>query len=372
MMRTTLRAGLFLSVLLVLGACDDERGTTMTDGGTTLPMDGGGTTPGMDAGTTPGTDAGVSPGTDAGTTVLPSGPVDPACVDGQYSETLPNLSTPIDGIPFTDLGSYVDNVLAARYPFGGSLVSGGRLNRDYGDDCDRIFGGGAASADAALQRLETIVHECGHFYDLDLARSFTDAAYVIQDGYILYGDRGDTTERNGDTFARSLLNTDSYSALRPPCGGSAGRGCDSYADIYLSGSPTDGTFDSGDQGFNLLHEETVQYVNGLATAYAISDTMNPLQRTSARDGILTFLWYTERYLKMARESYPSAYSRITGDAAWRELILTVWGRAWLYLEATKDIATLSIEGDQIEALVMAPELLAEIQRVRELHGCAAR
>ena len=44
---------------------------------------------------------------------------------------------------------------------------------------------------------------------------------------------------------------------------------DNYANVYLDGDPDDDEFDGGDQGFNSLLEETLQYVNSLATGYAI-------------------------------------------------------------------------------------------------------
>ena len=72
---------------------------------------------------------------------------------------------------------------------------------------------------------------------------------------------------------------------------------------------------------------------------------------------------------MARLEYPGAYTRLSGDACWREAILTLWGRAWLYLEATEGLNGLTINGPAIEALVMDAELLGEIERIREAHGC---
>ena len=39
------------------------------------------------------------------------------------------------------------------------------------------------------------------------------------------------------------------------------------------------------------------------------------------------------------------------------------------LEATEEIAQLTINGGEIEPLVLDPNLLAEIEAVREAHGC---
>lgn len=343
---------LLLSALL-LTACGDDDRRPVDGGGDVARVDGGG----IDSG---GLDSG---GVDSGRRPAPY--VDPECTDGMYSEPLPDIDADISDLSFTgDVGAYVDAVLARRYPAGALAVTGGRMNRDFGMDCDVLFAGSPSSAADVMSRLNTIVHECGHLHDLGLSMGTTNI-YVLTSERRLTCERGDSDARGGDTFARSRITGDEYSALRPPCDGTSTPGCDSYADVYLDGNPDDGTFEGGDQGFNLLFEETVQYVNSLATEWAIVDQMAPGRRTSARDGILTFLWYVERYLRMARLEYPEAYTRIT-DSCWRDAILTVWGRAWFYLEQTDGIAALAIDNDALFALVTAPELLEEIDRLRDL------
>src|SRR5690606_17662807 len=111
---------------------------------------------------------------------------------------------------------------------------------------------------------------------------------------------------------------------------------------YLDGNATDGTFESGDQGYNLLLEEAAQYVNSLATALAFEDQYER-QRVSERDGILTFLWYIERYLAMARAEYPEAYALLSEDPCWRQATLTVWDRGWFYLAATAGNESLGLD-----------------------------
>ena len=317
-------------------------------------------------------DGGPGGGADGGGTVSAdasqpmSGYVDPSCVDGMYSEGLPDPNVDISDISYSgDIGAYVDSVLTRRYPVGAELVVGGRTNTNFGQDCDVLFAGSPSTAEDLMGRINTIVHECGHLYDFTLSSGATSGYYVTSN-LTLSCDRGDTTARGGDTFARSRITGDSYSALRPPCP-SAGD-CDSYAPVYLDGNPDDQEFEGGDQGFSLLFEEAVQYVNSLATERAFVDQMPANQRTSARDGILTFLWWTERYLRMARLEYPDAYQRIT-DPCWRDAILTLWGRAWLYLEATDGMTPLGIDDAAILELVSDPDLLGEIERLRELEGC---
>jgi len=336
-------------------------------GGDPPPFDPDGGAPGGDAAMPTG-DGGPLPGSDAGPPPPPSGYVDPMCTDGQYAEAPPDRGASLDGISFSgDVPAFVDAALAARYPFGLDLVRGGRMETRFGD-CSVLFAGSPASDDDLYRRLDTIVHECGHIYDGFLSRPPTNA-YVISDAPLRFDcSRGDTTERSGDTFARSRIRGDAYQPLRAPCAG-GGRGCDFYADTYLDGDPDDGTFQGGDQGFNMLLEEAVQYVNSLVTAYAFADRMSAGTSTSARDGILTLLWYVERYLHLARTDYPSAYAAISGDACWRDAILTVWGRAWLYLELTREVPGLGIDDDAIEALVADATLLDEIERIRTASGC---
>jgi hypothetical protein len=137
--------------------------------------------------------------------------------------------------------------------------------------------------------------------------------------------------------------------------------------IRLDGDPTDSKFDSGDQGYDMLQEETLQYIHSLASGYTFNDFYTG--SASERDGILTFLWYTTRYLRMARIDYPQTYTLLSEDSCWRELILSAWGRAWLYLDVTDGLGQLGIDDNALEALVREPVLLEEIERLRALQGC---
>ena len=304
-----------------------------------------------------------------GVTGVASPLVDPNCVDGQWSEQLPltaaNLSPAINSYSANTATEFILQALSIRYPTGQWIVEGGLQSDAFGGtNCIDAFLGNKSSAGAVIGQLSTIVHECGHFFDLDQG-GFFDSAYMLTPTMVNTCS-GASYQGSDATFARSLIKNDEYNALRPPCGGSFVPGCDSYADIYLNGDPNDSNFDSGDQAFNMLHEETTQYVNSIATGYAFSDQYQ--FTVSERDGILTFLWYTCRYLRMARLQYPGSYSVLTQSPCWREAILRVWGRAWLFLEATKDMQNLGISDDEIETL-LTEELLQEIQLVRDAHGC---
>ena len=304
---------------------------------------------------------------DSGERVEPAAEVDPECVDGQYDEPLPSPEADLDGLLAAyepgDVKAWIASVLDARYPIGAYLVRGGLMHTDIGD-CVDIFLAPNDDPDAIIAQLSTLVHECGHFLDLGES-TFTEATDVFNDEIRFACAEGDTTDRGGRTFARSRINGDAFAALRPACRG--GFDCDSYGGVYLDGDPDDEQFQGGDQGFSSLLEETVQYVNSLATGYAFADRFGG--SVSERDGILTFLWYLGRYLKLAREDYPDAYELLTGDTCWREAILTTWGRAFRYLELTAGDDRLGIDDDAILALVRDPRILGEIQRVRDAQGC---
>ena len=334
-----------------------------------------GIAPEADGGTPPD---GSPPGEDGGSTspdasTMPTSPlVDPQCTDGMYSEPLPSSSADISDLVASYSPSRLDEfvlaVLERRYGTGHHLVQGALAS----GASIATFVNDTSSAQGVLRSLSTVVHECGHTYD-HVQSTFGDDAYVITPALTFSCAQGDATNRGGRTFARSLIRDDEYQALRPPCGGGGGWGCDVYADLYLEGDPNNATFEQGDQGFNVLFEEVVQYVNSLATALAFTNELAGRVSVSERDGILTFLWYLLRYLRLARLEHPSAYEHlVSGDGGcWREAILTVWGRAWLYLDATAGMSHLGIDDGALLSLVMDRDLLSEIQRLREAEGCPA-
>ena len=337
------------------------------------------TTPTTDTSTGAGSsDAGAAARSDAqGPTPVdppvstPESVVAAGCVDGQYSELMPtpevSIDTEIAGYNASNYLQFIDAVLAKRYPIGQHIIENALLDQSMGH-CVDAFLSQKNTADQVIGSMSTLVHECGHFLDISVGGFFSDA-YVITESLTMTCSGGSTPSNGGGkTFSRSLIKGDEYASLWTPCAsfGSGGQ-CDSYAAIYLNGDPTDGNFDSGDQGFGSLLEETVQYVNSLATGYAFNDYYS--WSTSERDGILTFLWYLQRYLRMARLDYPETYAHLTGDACWREAILTTWGRAWLFLNQTEGLTQLGINDAMLEGLALDAALNEEIQRVRDAHGC---
>ncbi len=313
-----------------------------------------------------GTTGSTGSGTGDGETPPPN-TEQPGCAQDEYTETLPTTAS-LSDLTFSSAkaNDYLLEALERRYPLGKALVEGGlssSLAASQGNCIDRFLRD-TSSSNAVLRQAATIVHECGHFYDLGEA-SGNDAAYVIRPDLSFTCKSGDTTTRGGKTFARSLIKQDAHYAKRKACASGAAPGCDMYAPIYLDGSATDSKFDSGDQGYSSVLEEATQYVNSLATALAFKDQYSGIKVTE-RDGILTFLWYIERYLALARAEYPDAYALLSEDECWRQATLSVWDRGWFYLRATEGMANLGIDDADIEALVTDPELVAEIDNLRKL------
>lgn len=347
-----------VTVAVGVAACDEPGGRGgQLAGDATISVTDTATSDATTTTTTSNPDTSTDLDTSAGEPIL----VDPRCFDGQYDEVIPDDAADISGLiaGYSQAGfhDFVDDVLGARYPTGQYLVREGvARGADFGN-CIDIFARNTSTAEGVIDDLSTVVHECGHLADF-YSGGFSTSTYLITT--TLYFECPNAAARAGKTFARSLLNGDEFAALLPN---------DFYRDTYLDGDPTDGTFDGGDQGYDSVLEEATQYVNSLVVDWVFSDQRSSFGSVSARDGILTFLWYIQRYLRMARLEYPSAYQLITGNACWREATLTVWGRAWLYLDLTAGDPGLGINDGAIEPLVKDPELLGEITWLRQAAGC---
>lgn len=295
-------------------------------------------------------------------------PEKPGCAQAAYTEALPtNVSLSDLSYSPAQAQAYLLSALSRRYPIGKSIVEGGvssPLAAQQGNCVNRFLDDTSTPA-SVLKGAATVVHECGHLFDLGEAKGAADSSYVLRPDLRFACTGGDTTSRGGKTFARSRIKGDGFYAKRKACGGKAGQGCDFYADVYLDGNPDDAKFEGGDQGYSSVLEETTQYVNSLATALAFKESYGG-GKSSERDGILTFLWYVERYLAMAKSDYPDAYDALANDACWRQATLSVWDRAWFYLDATSGMDELGIDDGALEPLVKDPALTAQIDALRKL------
>ncbi|MBK8168868.1 MAG: hypothetical protein IPK60_00820 [Sandaracinaceae bacterium] len=345
--RLAVFAGLSAFVIAING-CASDRGPGSTGDGGMSGGDGG----------TPAGDASI------GTSEL----VSPTCIDGQYTEVLPTGSEAIADLTFTatDLVGSALLFLDRRYPNGADIVSG-CLEHDTEARCVNMwFQPAPTTTSEFLLGLSTVVHEAGHLNDLGRGGSGFGTYFYTSDT-ILSCDDGDSVPRGGQTFARSEIYDDAFQSEFPACASFSDRDCDSYALIYLDPNSPVGTLGPS-QGFSSVIEEATQYVNSLATGFAFRDQLTG--QRSERDGILAYLWYVERYLHLARLEQPDVYNFISSSACWREVILTLWGRAWLYLQHTTGHTELEINAPTFLQAVQNPVLVDEIARIRALQGCS--
>ncbi|MHB8872616.1 MAG: DUF4124 domain-containing protein [Myxococcaceae bacterium] len=242
---------------------------------------------------------------------------------------------------------FVVAVLKARYPVGQKIIEaqGAQCTERFVTPKDR------ASAATVIALLEVTVHECGHFFDLQDERK-----YFVAEG-VSFACKGASHYGAHQSFARRELLDDPFAAKRPPCRGPLRADCDSYADVYLVAEVS-----GSEQGYDSVLEETLQYVNSLATAYVLADQMKPGASISARDGLLTFLWYVERYLQRARLKHPEVYAYLAADPCWRDATRAISERAWKLLSLTSGKAQLGMNDAAIEALVRDPALSREVER----------
>jgi hypothetical protein len=303
----------------------------------------------------------ISAATTSGTSGA-SSHVNSACTDGKYREDLTDFSLSIADLEAAyDQSAPMDFMQKAaqrRYPVGFQYME--QVKTD--PQCMTFTGMHGKGVVEDLKTASISYHECGHLYDLS-KMSFSTSYYFIKPGVEFTCPNAPNGKER--TFARSLLNEDLYNAKWGPCAPGQFEGCDSYLSVYLDGDPRDATFQGGDQGIDALMEEVTQYINSLGISYAFSDRTDVQHWGSQRDGILTMLFYVERYLQYGRTHEPEDYNFIINNSCWRDMILTTWGRAWLYLDQTAGKGNMGIQDKKIQELVDDPALLDEIEHVRK-------
>jgi hypothetical protein len=222
----------------------------------------------------------------------------------------------------------------ARYPTGLPFLE---AQRDT--ELDAWFTGAADSFAGVAKRFDTAVHEGSHIWSF---RRFSPATQT-------YPVDAESTLR-----AKRLRNFPRSEILDLHVDPAA----DSYAKTYLEG-------DSGKQGFNSLLDEYNAYAHSLASRYCTRDFVQANARVTARDGVLTFMYYVEVYLQLARTRHAADYRSILADEGHRRVIVTVWDRAELWLRRSASDPRLGVADATIRDWVYAPERLEEIARVRE-------
>ncbi len=292
-----------LALALALAGCGDAVNTTVGD---------------PDA-ATGGSDAQVT--SDA---AQPSGYSEPLCDD---AASLDDLAAAYVDSP-EGLRAATRGIAERRYPMAVAFI-------DVQSDAQlqRWFRSRARFSDV-LGGFEVAVHEGAHIWDLTMIRDTWP--YRVRDDLVI-------RPRRLSNFNRSEIL-----ALH------ANPDADSYDEVYLRGQ-------SGAQGFNTLLDEYVAYTHSLAARYCTRDSLSSGTRISARDGILTLMYYVELYLKVARTQHAEDYAAIVGDPAHVELIRTVWARAEFWLERSAPFPQLGLRDAQIRQWTYAPENVMEIE-----------
>lgn len=128
-----------------------------------------------------------------------------------------------------------------------------------------------------------------------------------------------------------------------------------YKNTYLTGQ-------SGEQGFFNLLDEFNAYTHSLFTGYGVHDLSSPGRRISHRDGLVTFMLYTELYLRQARTKHAADYAAMRGNPEVQALVKLLWDRANFILDTTEAIPGLALNAAAVEAEMRKAELWGEIER----------
>lgn len=305
---------------------------------------------------------------------------------------------------------FCHDVFQVLYPTAKAILNDGIADdgRTHGATGLKKFNVDPTSAKSILGNLTLAIHETGHGLDGELKHTDGRENYFLvaaepSGALIEFTPPGLTTPNRSDYFqgiSRSAILLDTQNYKRPPDGcvacilsphdGDGEWGSDgSYSNLYLNGAPEEGvithykegfsaydpgftapsnnSFDGGDQGYGMLFEETVQYSHSLAWMYYTHEP-NSRASTSGKTGMLQWLWWNQRYLKLIREEYPDEHAFFVEH--WAEAFLTVWGQSWRYL----DTPTMSYQEDKYDhllELVTDDLMLGEVQYVREMYGGGA-
>jgi hypothetical protein len=291
--------------------------------------DGSGTAAGDDDGGGPAIDG--STGVDGGASIDGGGAVytEPVCADPLASIT--DLSAAYvntaAGVRAATLG-----IADRRYPMGRLFIEGQtdvELARWF--QTTTTFAG-------VLDGFDTAVHEGQHIWDIRMIAS-GKWPYRVRDDLVIRAS-------NLTNFARSEILTVHVDVAD-----------DFYASTYLMGQ-------SGTQGFNNLLDEYNAYTHSLASRYCTRDSLGAGTRITARDGILTMMYYVELYLKLARTRHPADYAAIKGDPESVRLILTIWDRAEFWLALSARFPSLGLKDTMIRGWVYTPDNKMEIDLLR--------
>lgn len=226
-------------------------------------------------------------------------------------------------------------LLEVRYPDAAWMV--GTLEDP--NNFDAWFQGQTGDWGSMIMALDTGVHESAHMAGLQ-GRRGRRHRYVVG--------KGDVVEiRVPETFDRSEIADRLPDEIRSM----------SYTETYLSGK-------SGAQGFEMVLEELNAYTYSLYVAIATMDQKPKTISTSARDGLLTLMYYTEAYLRLAREERTKTYEAIAGDEDLVAAVLKLYDRAACVMKLSGSDRRIGLKDEMLAEHVFGAKRLGEIDRLR--------
>ena len=258
---------------------------------------------------------------------------------GAYDEPLTDFAS-LDALraAYRPAGWYPTllDLLALRYANGRHVVV---TLKDSQQNAATWVGGNPASFDDLLGKVGVTVHEMDHqlgWQEGILATSLQSYAYVLREDLTLLVPRV-------ETFPRAEI----VPYLAGPLN-------NMYKPIYLEGQ-------SGQQGFLTVLDEFNAYTHSLFVGYGLHDQTPPGRRQSDRDGLVTFMMYTQFYLRHARSTHPSDYALLQSKPEIRQAVKTLWARANFILDTSADIASLSLDPAAVEAEMRKDDMQAEVR-----------
>ncbi len=279
---------------------------------------------------------------------------DESCTDGQYEETLPDLTV--------DISNYIDEVANARnpepqfvadtlmsvlnaaYPYGAFIVRESP-NFDREGNCALAW---ASEGYGWHNSWGLAIHECGHA--LDAYHNWPVATYFMAENYEL-------PEPRGFYFPRSNITADRFH--------------NTISDAAANSTYFDLDSVTGHQGLRSMYDEWAQYVHSVALDYLLYPHPQA-RRDYYVEYMLNFAWAAQRYLLWAKEELPSDFQTMMDNYDLRQATLALWGQTFTYYDAyANNVGWTPSENETryLEAM-REPDLLEVINDVRKAHSCS--
>ncbi len=119
---------------------------------------------------------------------------------------------------------------------------------------------------------------------------------------------------------------------------------DNYYKEYLCGQ-------CGAQGYDLVLEELNAYTHGCYTAVQLQQFYSENTRVSECDGLAVFMYYTQLYLRYAREHEPDTWNTLANDGSVVELTRILYSRAEDVMKLALAVPKLGINDQQKRELI---------------------